>query len=183
MIEYIDSIRQSITQGNWYGALFMALAMPDICGAAEQPGTGKVKKRYTEWCDKYLVDKYIINKFGQQTVFLTSEECYYFRCALLHEGGSYAPQTDKHIMFVAPTSVTSVHCNIIHIMAGELVMEKVIQFSIDLFCEDMCSSVERWLSDVAGNPDIQSRLANRLTVIVPVDGFITIPYVGRFRAK
>ena len=37
MERFTTSIEGSLRTGNWFAALFLALALPDICAALEQP--------------------------------------------------------------------------------------------------------------------------------------------------
>lgn len=45
VLKYTDAIRRSLSAKNWFGALFLSLAMPDICGVLEAP-TDSVGTRY-----------------------------------------------------------------------------------------------------------------------------------------
>jgi hypothetical protein len=44
MKRFSDAVRASVEQRNWYGALALALTMPDVCGRLESP-TLNVEKR------------------------------------------------------------------------------------------------------------------------------------------
>jgi len=78
MNQFVDAVRHAIKDENWFGALFMALAIPDICGSIEAPNASN-KDRYTRWFKQYLGKKY-------SEEFFKAEDCYYLRCACLHEG-------------------------------------------------------------------------------------------------
>src|SRR3990167_1640695 len=110
MKRFTLSIRKSVQDGNFFGALFVALAMPDICGALEEPDRG-VGERYRSWFQRYLRAKYdpatqlefvtatlpqaldlppeaktTLNvPFNSQLAF-TADDCYRCRCKCLHEG-------------------------------------------------------------------------------------------------
>ena len=47
------SVEASISERNWYAALGLALALPDIAGWLEDPVAGS-KERYVRWCGEYL---------------------------------------------------------------------------------------------------------------------------------
>lgn len=142
MENFIDSIRLSIENENWFAALFIALALPDICGSIETPNE-TVGVRYRRWYDKYLLPKY--------GGMFTADDCYYFRCACLHEGlDKHQRMVYEHIQFITPPMRENiVHCNII---------DDKLQLQIDVFCEDVRLAVEQWLEDVADNEDICNRL-------------------------
>ncbi len=71
MDDILDQIRRASSAQLYYVALFTALALPDICGALESDDGHANKKRYIDWCDRYLMPKY-----GDG---FTGADCYYFR--------------------------------------------------------------------------------------------------------
>jgi len=56
MKTFIGSIRLSVANENWYGALIISLILPDICGKIEFPNKS-TGKRYSEWFDKYVLNR------------------------------------------------------------------------------------------------------------------------------
>ena len=47
MIEkYIESIKKSLNDENWYTALSLSLALPDICGGIDFPNEVSSKRRF-----------------------------------------------------------------------------------------------------------------------------------------
>ncbi|MFN5539008.1 MAG: hypothetical protein ACK481_02975 [Candidatus Melainabacteria bacterium] len=60
MKQFIDSIRKSVKDENWLAALFMALAMPDICSSLEFPNRprSRIGEYYGNWFNKFLKPKY-----------------------------------------------------------------------------------------------------------------------------
>jgi len=56
MKQFVDSIRSSVTTQNWFGALFMVLAVPDICAALENGLTSG--PLYKSWYSRYLKSEY-----------------------------------------------------------------------------------------------------------------------------
>lgn len=68
---YLDSIIKSLESKNWYAALFMALVIPDICGALEHPNKNS-PARYVDWYNKYMLPKYssTIGALHEPHVFL-----------------------------------------------------------------------------------------------------------------
>lgn len=53
MKEILLSLQQSVDDKNWYGALIIALTIPDICSKLENPKEN-TNKRYPKWFDKYI---------------------------------------------------------------------------------------------------------------------------------
>jgi hypothetical protein len=86
---------------------------------------------------------------------LTGSDCYALRCAYLHEGEmDITSQSAQMILdkfaFTEPRPPDLLH-------GGRF--NNLLQLQVDIFCEDVCRAVEDWLSGVAGNPDIQARIA------------------------
>lgn len=142
-----NAVRQAVGQRNWYGALSVALTLPDICARIEEPPTNR--SRYVDWCDRYLTPRYTHFVGGQSHTFLTGTDCYALRCAVLHEGrddiaSQRARKALEKFTFIEPPSSGSIHMNQIN---------QHLQLQVDLFCLDICSSVEQWLGDLAKKPD------------------------------
>ena len=65
MKNFIKAVEKAIEAKNLYGALFIALTLPDICGKIEFFSIPSSEKRYIKWFNKYMSDKYSL----QGTVF------------------------------------------------------------------------------------------------------------------
>jgi hypothetical protein len=144
MTKLRNAVLDAIRQDNLYGALFIALALPDICGKIENPNAGS-KERYISWFNSYLRDKYI-NDSHPQITFLTGEDMYAFRCALLHEGTedittqSAQLSIDRFILISEGP-----HLNYFKDQTERL------QISVKEFCTEICEAVEKWVFDVKDN--------------------------------
>jgi len=154
--KYLDSITKSLKFKNWYAALFIALVIPDICGALEHPNE-KSGIRYVNWYNKYMLPKYssIMGPLQELHVFLSGEDCYALRCSLLHEGtGDIEKQKISK-------SLESVHFNVSSDKGGVLhcnQYKNVLQLQVDIFCNDLIDAANQWLLDVQGDADIQARM-------------------------
>lgn len=162
MQRFIHSIELALGAGDWYGALSTALIFPDICGRIEAPDR-RSADRYIDWFNRYLLAKYT-REIGPELklhVFLSGEDCYSLRCSYLHEGGgNIAEQRARNALdsfhFISPSPGMIVHMN---------QSNEVLQLQVDLFCNDICSAVKQWSSEVvAGNEEIESRMQNLLEV-------------------
>ncbi|QQS21381.1 MAG: hypothetical protein IPL87_02620 [Candidatus Moraniibacteriota bacterium] len=107
--EFIKAVHQNIDTGNWYGALFISLTLPDIFGKIDNPEEKSSKKRYSLWFKKYVEPIYThaVGAFHEKHIFLTGEDCYALRCAFLHEGiANVSAQSSKKFLhdfiFVKP---------------------------------------------------------------------------------
>ncbi len=84
---YINDIMVSLENKCYYSALALALALPDMCGAAEWPNKS-VGERYIEWFDAYI-GKY--NKKANEGIenehpWISGEMVYNLRNTFLHQG-------------------------------------------------------------------------------------------------
>ena len=185
MQRFVTAIRKSIHEQNWFAALFLALAVPDICGTLEQPPTGKrgeVEDRYCKWFDKYLKMKYdpdssydaisvnspehLSGLNEQEILFLkipfpsqdspfTAQDCYRFRCKCLHEGLLMKQGDEKFIFIEPPPKKCVVH---------KLSLNGLYQLQIDVFCEDICLGVEQWFEEVKQDQAIISRMQELIQI-------------------
>lgn len=159
---YLDSIIKSLESKNWYAALFIALVMPDICGALENPDE-RPGVRYVNWYNKYMLPKYssTMGPLQELHVFLPGDDCYALRCSLLHQGtGDIGKQKISTILesvrFNEPSNKGGgMHRN---------QYKNVLQLRVDAFCNEVIDATHKWLSDVQGNASIQARIQSLLEI-------------------
>ena len=161
MENIISSIELSIEEKNYYGALFVALSAPDICGYLETPKDGS-QARYERWIEKYMLEKYSshVGPSHKLHVFLSPSDCYALRCALLHEGREEiikqnAREALDRFHFIEPPKSGSIHCNQIN---------NILQLQVDIFCQDIINGLHAWINDTKSNTDIKQRLNDVLKV-------------------
>lgn len=167
MDNFINAIDTALKNKNWYGALFIALTLPDICGKIEFPHLSS-KERYINWFNKDMDNKYK----SQSVVFLSGEDCYALRCALLHEGtDDIAQQRSRKILEKFVFMTDGPHCNLSqnNYVNGKRV-ETFLQLRVDEFCKDICHSAEMWLKKVSKDTAIKKRLKNTMEIHKP--GFV-----------
>jgi hypothetical protein len=155
MKHLIESVRAAVREKNWYAALSVALALPDICAKVEDTMPAGSQKRYINWFDKYLAPNYQRMVAGQVHTFLTGDDCYALRCAYSHEGefdisGQRARKALASYVFVATPPGVTVHMK---------QTNSILQLQTNLFCEEICLAVETWMAAVAGVPGAHSRIA------------------------
>lgn len=167
---FVDSIEQSIAARNWYAALTAALSLPDICGYLNDPNE-KSGSRYATWFDKYVKPLYMrppLPTFdgmlalfnGLPDAFLSGNDCYALRCALLHQGsdeigGQRVREVIDRFHFIEPPGNLMVHCNQVN---------NVLQLQVDVFCADIMAGVRAWLNDVQDNKDVQLRMRGLIRI-------------------
>lgn len=159
MKRFTNGGRRSLSQGNLYSALTLALTLPDICGSLEDPGPNKSKKRYIAWCKANLEPRYthLIGSPPRENTFLSAEECYRLRCSLIHSGtadmGATAIDRIERAEFFDET--TGAHCN---------VTRNFLQLSASKFSRTMFDAVDDWDKSVAENALVQAE-KSRLLII------------------
>jgi hypothetical protein len=159
MESLLNSIRKSLQEENWYGALVLALIIPDICGKLEEPSLGS-QARYAAWFETYLGQKY--------RGFLSGNDCYALRCSYLHEGsdnveGQRASEAVDHFFFKTNGSH---RVKISNSTVGDTRYDNkdLLQLSAFKFCNDIVDGAEAWLLALAVNQDVQDRLSKLLVI-------------------
>lgn len=157
MQRFIKSIDASLASENWLAALFMALAMPDICRSLERPniGKGETGKWYKDWVSRYIEEKYINARFEECKFY--AHDFWLYRCSCLHAG--IDPENKKRMIkfnFTPPPGRgNQVHLN--H-MNGKL------QLQIDIFCHDMIDAVNKWCEDNKDEQEINKRIDELINI-------------------
>ncbi|MCX6724324.1 MAG: hypothetical protein NT155_04125 [Candidatus Staskawiczbacteria bacterium] len=132
MKDFLQQIKKGLDVDLYYLSLFSALAIPDICGSMGSENGEANKEKYKEWFDKYIAPKY--------NDFLDGEDCYYFRCSLLHQGSSQHVKSNyKRVLFIEPSATTNIfHNNILN---------DALNIDVKIFCNDLVSGAEKWLEE------------------------------------
>lgn len=155
------SIELSLANGNAYGALAIALSVPDICGWLASPSVGS-KARYIAWFDEYMGRNYIhfVDPSRERTVFLNGADCYALRCAFLHEGREDISEQrarqllDSFQIIVAPKGWV-VHCNL---------HGNTLQLQLDIFCRQFSDALVEFEMRTANDVEVQNRAASMLRI-------------------
>jgi len=104
-----DEIMNCLKNGLWHAALVLTLVMPDICAALESPDGFSTPDRYKAWYDRWLKAKY-------DNVGVTSDDIYYLRCGLAHQGKLRHPAIKRNFkrIFFSLRSKDNffAHCNV-----------------------------------------------------------------------
>lgn len=132
MKDFLNQIGKGLETDLYLLSLFSALAIPDICGAMSSEDGEANKEKYKEWFDKYVAPKY--------NNFLSGEDCYYFRCSLLHQGSSQHNKSNyKRVLFIEPSTTTNIFHNNI--------MNDALNIDVKIFCNDLIAGAGKWLEE------------------------------------
>ena len=136
MRDLLDQIYAATNAGQFYLCLFPSLTLPDICAAMESDDGMASRSRYVAWFDKYVAHKYY-HSVMEECVF-SGDDCYYYRCALLHQGTGQHPKLRwNRVFFLEPGSGPVANMNVI----GDM-----LNLDVGLFCINMLNSVLDWWS-------------------------------------
>lgn len=163
--DFVDAARRAAEDDNWFAALPLALTLPDICGAVDQPGPGKSKARYIEWWDTYMAGRYWVRPDDDEEpkwepfTYLPGREAYALRCSYLHSGTDNiekASDTLTRIRFLGPPSPGAF---------GYSTATRTLTVGMEQFVEWVCQGVEQWMWDRRDDLDAQGRLSGLVTII------------------
>ncbi len=169
--QYIVSVHNSLAGRNWIAALLGALVLPDICGHLQYGDIGS-QARYCKWFRANLGNKYCPENLAP-LAWLSPEDCYALRCALLHLGSD--DLTDQRcrdilheVVFVSPDSGyfgISGHCTRLSNCSfyGRRFDEALV-LKVANFCEDICEAVIHWYDTVISDDKLTHRLDDLMTV-------------------
>jgi hypothetical protein len=73
----LNEIDRALNGGFYYLAIMAAMTLPGICAALKSPDGRSGGREYKAWFDEKLAGKWS---------FLTADDCYSFRCGVIHQG-------------------------------------------------------------------------------------------------
>ncbi len=152
---FTESVRLALSARNWYAALAVALTLPDICAAAEDPGTGKSRQRYTAWWGRCMEPRYTASNGD---IWLTALDAYLLRCSYLHSGTDELEGKGRvleRVQFREPYGNGSLHMQRV---------DNVLVLEVDRFCLEVCEGVEGWLNLIPNQPAVMARLSGLLAL-------------------
>lgn len=101
MRDLLAQIKIGLDQNLYFLSLFSSLTIPDMCSAMGSKDGLANRDKYKKWFDDYMV-KRSPGKYGDGKNF-TADDCYYFRCAILHQGRSCHEKISyKRVLFIEP---------------------------------------------------------------------------------
>lgn len=158
MNDILSALQLSVESKNWYGALIIALTIPDICFKIENSEL-PTNKRYPAWFDKYKYEKY--------NDHLTGRDCYALRCSYLHEGShiieGQSIREDINKFSFSPKGIHLISFKGISVGSKEY-GKNICHLAVKSFCEDMIRFAENWLADIQSIEEIQIKM-NEMIII------------------
>ena len=134
-------IEIAVSNGLYSIALGMTLCIPDICAALES-GNGKTEgNKYRKWYR---------NNVGEE-LFLSAEDCYFFRCAFLHQGTTeHEKMTYNKVVFTIP--------NEHNIVAHNNIFNDALNLDIVLFSQTIIKAAREWLIKVQDDENFKRNM-------------------------
>ena len=151
----IQQIRAACRLELYYVALQSALSIPEIAGALSSDDRRGTGARYAEWFDTWARPVLLATRNREN--FFSGEQCYLFRCSMLHQGASHrSDSTYKRIMFIEPGNPThQMH----YVEIGADSPEPALLIQIDEFIEEILVGCENWLRQVNGTQPFEANYA------------------------
>lgn len=163
LASFIAAARAAAAADNWFAALALALTLPDICGALENPGPGKSKARFVDWWDRYMAHHYAVypdaGESWQPFTYLPGTEAFALRCSYLHAGTDDVARPDTaltRVRFLGPPSAAAFGFN---------PQTRTLAIGLEQFVDWVCGAVETWLAERAEDPEVHSRLSGLVSII------------------
>ena len=142
MEDFLQQIEKALDFNLYYIALQSTLTLPDICGALESQNGESTKSKYFTWFNKYF----------KGDVWLTDKDCYFFRCANVHQAKTIHKNSKySRILFIEPQTVP--------ITMHNCIIEDALCIDVNIFCRDMISSVRDWLNIIKNDTTFQNNYA------------------------
>lgn len=161
--DFVTAALQAGEQENWLAALALALTLPDICAAVDDPGPHKSRARYAKWWDQYVAPQYLATPGPKDDwvvhSYLPGQDAFYLRCSYLHAGTDVMDgknQLMNRVRFLGPSNVRRF---------GLDEETRTLTIPINMFVESVCSGVGAWVADHANDSQAQERLAGLISVL------------------
>ena len=150
MNELLRQITAALDNRLYFIALQSTLTLPAICAKLESDTGAKSKRgldgiKYRKWYNENVSPKH-----------LTAEECYDFRCSLIHDGSAHR---DKHkrgsmrrVLFVYPNPMIKIDNTKFY---GMNPADNAVCIDVLDFCHDMMNSVKIWNDKIKDSPNYQ----------------------------
>jgi len=157
MKQLIDAIRKSLNKENWFSALFMGLAIPDICGEIEDSAHGGNRghgERARQWLNQYLEREY---------KYISIDAIWELRNSFFHTSthiddklSNKLGDSEEAELLLVTKNESLFHDTYVRIGTNKF----HVHFWIDVFCEDIYKALETLVEDVEDDEEIQKEIDN-----------------------
>lgn len=155
-----DAVEKALSSANYYAALIVALALPDICGWIQNPKT-RSKKRYIEFFETMMIAHYLVEvRPGVLFPLLNGDDFYALRCAMLHQGTDDITSQDarkvlEKFIFVQSSDGSTNHANRVN---------NKLQLQPDIFCREILAGVYQFLSEIVPGSEQDERMKSLINI-------------------
>lgn len=162
--DFISAARRAAEDDNWFAAVPLALTLPDVCGAIDEPDT-RSRGRYIRWWDAYMARRYVVWPDGDEDpqwepfTYLPGTDAYALRCSYLHAGTDQiegAKTAHRRIRFLGPPTPLAF---------GYDRSTLTLNIGLEQFVEWVCLAVETWMRDRVHDAGAQERLRGLVSII------------------
>lgn len=156
MIEQlIKEVEKSLDNECYFAALTLALTLPDACGKAEYR-TKCNKKRYMDWCKKYIdICTPSTSPYAADMLYLSNEILYQLRCDMLHQSTPGVEkkeikeeercQVDEFVLSYHAKDIFSENgLSMVSYGANMQVVYKKYKIGIEYLCYKLCKSAQEY---------------------------------------
>lgn len=163
MQQYLDSIKLSLKTSNYFGAIAMALTLPDICASVDDKYNKTSGQKYCIWFNKYLADTYKqILHHEKDNVIFGAPECYAARCSFLHQGTNIIKHQTKTLQYADKPAIS---VNFMSIGSVKYMRNgDILTIDVNFFCENMINAVEKWMIDIKDDKGKCAKISAMLIV-------------------
>jgi hypothetical protein len=148
MEELIKELKISLENKLYVTSINTALIIPDICSALQSSNGRTNGKKYSNWFNDFVGEKYVGTLLGS--------DVYKLRCASLHQGKfNYEYDNYDRVLF-QPTINGIIHNCISENNGG--ITEKALILNIETFINDIIKGYSNWTIKMKENPFYETNL-------------------------
>ena len=134
---YFEEIERCEKGKCYWALLHLLVVLPDICAALESENGKADDARYRGWCKRY---------FGRDNQF-TSEDRYFLRCALLHQGRTVTERGQySGYSFSQPTPIGTVPHRVADRFAPE--QKPIFRLDVGRMTVETVEAIHTWFTDL-----------------------------------
>src|SRR3954454_12197021 len=142
VVRLVEEIRAAVGANAYYLALFGALALVDICGAAASDNGRSSPAKFKDW-----VKRHVPEQAGEP------DDLWHLRCSLLHEGRARTQGRDAlRIAFCLPGTGQ------LHNLSTVVGDSQVGWISLEIFISELTSGTLQWLEQYGDTERVRRNL-------------------------